>query len=156
MRFNLRFGWEGTFASSAGCKMKKISCWFSLEPWKGFWFVLLAYCLHLSLSGELNPRRWLKVRNGDWLGCLRRERNKGQWSKHGGKNKDTCMPYLVLLWSWLPPCGVDMETWVEDRRGWAVAVDSPVSPSSVVLPKQPSSKCFRNQTMKRRNRRNFF
>lgn len=48
---------KGHFLHLASCKMKKISWGLNLEPWGGSWTELLADCLHLSLSGGLNPRR---------------------------------------------------------------------------------------------------
>lgn len=68
---------------------------------------------------------------------------KGSGVNMEGKNKDVFMQYLVILWSWsLPQGSVGTETWGEYRRGQAVAEDNPVSTSSVVFPKQPSSKGF--------------
>lgn len=60
----------------------------------------------------------VRVRNGDWLGYWGREQNEGQWSKHGGKNKNMSMQHLVILWGcWLPQGTVGSETTGLYRRG---------------------------------------
>lgn len=133
--WNLTCAGKSTFSSS--CKLQ-------FGTMKGDWREALSNCLHVSVTGGLNPRSRKK-----WslTGILREEHNEGQWSKHEGKNKNVFRQHRVILSScWSPPGTVALK-----QEGCTeIRADNPVRASSRVLLKAAELRRFPSGPRKER------